>query len=93
MPVETIKDDEGRIVSYIEWTLCNKEGVSKEDGTYCYVKDLWTHDGFKFKNIIRHYINLIYNKKPTIKYAYWNRKKYADRIKMFSKEQLLHKEK
>ena len=93
MPIEHIKDDEGKIVSFIEWNLCDKQGINTVGGEYCFVKELWVHDSFTHKNIIRYYINLIYSKANTIKYAYWERHKYNKRIKMFSIEQLKLKEK
>ena len=93
MPVETIKDSGGKIISFIEWNLCDEKGTNTIGAKYCFIKELWIHDSVTRKGIIRYYINLIYSKAKTIKYAYWERHKYGKRIKMFTIEQLKIKEK
>lgn len=93
MPIETIKDDEGKVVSFIEWNLCDHNGINIIDGKYCFIKEIWIHPSVTRKGIIRYYINLVYSKIPTAKYAYWERHKYSKRIKMFNLEQLKLKEK
>ena len=90
--IETIKDDEGRVVSYIEWVLVDSNGAFSDVGEYVFVRELWNHKSVRFKGLIRHYIQTIIEKAPTAIYGYWERKKYNCRMKMFSKEQLNNKE-
>ena len=91
--IETIKDWNGNCTAYLVWMLCDKDTKSNKQGEYVYVDDLWIHPlqrnkKIKGKKIIRKFIDDIMKQAPTAKYGYWVRKKYKERVKLFTKEQL-----
>jgi hypothetical protein len=90
--VETVKDDDGKVVSYIEWSLRDANGKEDSNGAYVFVRDLWIHNSLRFSTkIIRMYVDLIISKTPTSRFVYWERHKYGDRMRLFSKEQIERK--
>ena len=90
--IETIRDDEDKVVAYIEWSLVNNSGRTSKLGKYIFVNELWIHKSLRRGKILRGFIQLIGTKTPTARYAYWERRKYDCRMKMFKVEQLLKKE-
>ena len=88
--LETIKDDQDKIVAYIEWNLVNNKGKTDDQGTYVFVRDLWCWKPLRGKlKFIRHFISEISRKVPTVRYAYWEREKYSGRMRIFNKERLV----
>lgn len=85
--IDKIIDDDGKIIAYCEWTICDKDGVIKKEGEFLYVFDLWC---YKRNGSIPKLIKIIYNKIPDIKYVYWRNSK-RDRFALYLKEQFKHK--
>ncbi len=84
--IEYLKDPEGRIICYCEYTLTNDRGIQTNGGTYIYIYDLWC---YKRNGSIPKIIKAIYKKTPTAKNVYWERgTKYPERkLRIYKKEQ------
>lgn len=83
--LEVKKDDKDKVIAYLEWQIVNKHGIGREDGEYLFVRDIWIHKDYERKNIIREFIEKIRYQTPYVLWIYWQRKKYNDRVKLFSK--------
>lgn len=87
--VDTLKDKSGRVVAYIEWSLRNKFGLEERDGKYVYVHNIWVHDDYRKKNLIRRFINILEPKVPSFRLVYWKRSKYNGRLSMWDEKHIL----
>ena len=81
--IEVIKDEQGKIVSYIVWQLVDKQGHFNKDGKYVWVDDLWIHPDYRRNGNLRGFINKISEKAPQAEYCYFNRDKYNDKLSIY----------
>ena len=88
MPLKKVHDWDGKIIAYCEYGLVDKLGLPYNKGEYIYVFEIWVHEKFRRKGIIRRFVKEIIEDNPTARYSYWKRHKYKDRIRLFNKEKL-----
>ena len=77
--ISVIKDDEERVISYIEWEIVNGDGEFQDNGRYCYIQDYWVHPKWLRKGfILNNLIKQIYEHKfsKNLEWVHWNREKY-----------------
>ncbi len=94
----TLKNTDGYIYAYMEWSIVNKEAQHTRDGEYLYVRDLWVHKKSEGIPTIRLFIQMLNNHKimKKVKWVYWQRyKKYKDKetrriSRTFSRSVCLH---
>lgn len=90
MPVAKIHDPrDDKIICFCDWTLVDEQGSVDNFGRYVFVRELWVHREWRGKRLIRKIISSVIEKAPSAVYAYWERRKYGDRIKLFTREELL----
>ena len=87
--IESIKDNEGFIYAYIEWSLRNKFGLEDNDGTYVWVNDLWVHKDYRHKKLIRMLSIKIYKRVPWVEQVYWKRDKHGGRYSQYEVKEIL----
>ncbi len=81
--IEVLKDQDGKIIAYCEWTLTDPRGIQTNGGTHIYIYDLWT---YKRNGSIPKIIKAIYKKTPTAENVYWVRRdKYPNRTTIYNK--------
>ena len=79
----TRKDQEGKVVAYVYYTTVDSTGRLDKDGEYAFVTDAWVHESVRHKDIIRDFAKEGLHQCPQLRWAYWQRSKYNERIKMF----------
>ena len=85
--ITCIKDDDGRIVSYMESWQAAQSGFRQPFGEYLWVNSLWVHRNYRFKGLILKMVKMVLDENPSIKYGYWLREKYNGRkSKLYSRE-------
>ena len=87
--VESIKDNDGKIVAYCEWVLLDKNGQFKDKGEYIWINDLWIHKDHRRNGMIKKFTELIEPKVPSARYIYWKRHKYEDRMSCYNEQRFL----
>jgi len=81
------KDNDGRVIGYIEWRQVGQSGFDKVCGEYVWLQNLWIHEQFRGKGILQELISDILMKAPDAKYGYFTREKYNHRMsKSFKRE-------
>jgi hypothetical protein len=87
--LELYYDNEGKVIGAMCWRMCNEKGLMDDNGIYGFVDEIWiwngTKDGIK---IIREFINRCFSQFPQMQYAYWKRKKYSNRIKVYTRKEI-----
>ena len=87
--IDTIKDDEGRVIAYCEWSVTDKNGILDDKGEYVFVRNFWIWKSNPLKlSVIRHFVDTISKKISWAKYVYWRRTKYNKRVKVFTREEI-----
>lgn len=81
--IRSIKDDEGKVVSYIEFYLFNKDRVFDKKGEYIFVNECWAHETYRHLGLLEEYIQTILPDFPSVKFVYWDREKYNRRISLY----------
>jgi len=87
--IETIKNDEGDVLAYIEFHVLNAGGQFQDFGQFLYVNSLYITPKLRGSNYIKRLIKLIDDNPLTIRcdWVYWNRSKFKDRVsKLFSRK-------
>ena len=46
MFIETLKDHNGLVYSYICWEVIGQNGLPKKDGEFIYIDEIWLHDWY-----------------------------------------------
>lgn len=77
--IETVKNADGYIIGYVEWSLLNAQGQFGKE--YIYVADVWVHENLRHLGILAKLIDIIY-KHP---YASNARKVYWDVVRINGK--------
>lgn len=86
--LEHIHDSDDKVIAYCEWMLVNKFGCADSKGEYVFVRDMFVHKDLDGLRTIRRFISDVIAKCPTAQWAYWERRKYGNRMKMFSKKRI-----
>jgi len=85
--ISTSKDNEGRVIAYVEWRQVGQSGFDKLGGEYVWLQNLWIHEDYRGKKILQYLIADVLDKAPEAKYGYFTREKYGDRMsKSFKRE-------
>ena len=85
------KDNEDRVIAYMESRVVGQSGYDKLDGEYIYIADLWIHESHKNDwSIYRELMNTILRKSQSARWVYFQRRKYGGRqSKNYSREQIM----
>lgn len=87
--ITTVPDSQGRVIAWIEWRQVAQSGFDKIRGEYVWVNDLWVHPDHRHSGIISQIIDTILWKAPHAKFGYFKRKKYNDRIRIWTRENFM----
>ena len=66
--IYTLKNKDGLIYAYLDWTLTDAEWKLKNDGEYFIVQDIWIHPDYRNKGLLKEFIRKI---KPNVPSAKW----------------------
>ena len=85
--VTVVKDNDERVIGYIEWRLVGPSGFDVQNGEYIYINYFWiTPDLRGDKTIFRRLVSQILRKGLSAKFGYFNRKKYGGKMKMYPRQ-------
>ena len=76
------KDDD-KVTAYVVYHQINKKKQFDDDGIYIYVEDIWIHSSERRTNLIDGMINDVLPLYGKVKYLYWVRHKYGDRMSLY----------
>ena len=90
--ISVYKDDEGKVIGYLEWRQVGQSGFDKFRGEYLFINEIWIHPDFKNNwAIYRQLMNNALFKAMDAKWMYFTRKKYSGRVsKLYSRDRLIH---
>lgn len=81
--IVTKKDKQGKIIAYAEYLVVDSFGHQCGWGQYVWVNDAWVHKDYKNSNILKEFVKKEHAKLPWVKYIYWHRGKYSDRMSCY----------
>lgn len=93
--IEVVKN-ETAFSAVCEYYLVDKFGKHQEKGDYLYIADLQIAEKYRRKRIIKKLIKQFLEKNPQLRYCYFERKKYGDKMYFHSRriyERLIKEEK
>ena len=76
-------DKDDKIEAYAIYHQLDITGNFNNDGEYIYVEDVWVHKDIRHKNIPNLMIQDVIPVYSDVKYIYWVRHKYNDRMKLY----------
>lgn len=90
------KDEEGKVVAFIEWAQVGMSGIPRPGGYYLWINEFWIHEKHRGKECFRDLVAQILSVAPDARYCYFTRAKYGHRMSKLYKrkkfEQLIEKE-
>ena len=89
--ISTVKDNGDKVIAYAESRVVGQSGFDKLNGEYLYIADLWIHESQKNNyDIYRDLMNDIFFKAKSVKWIYFQIKKYGGRqSKNYSREAIM----
>ena len=89
--ITTYKDNDGRVIAYMESRQVGQSGFDKFRGEYLWINDIWIHPEHKNAwEIYRQLMNQTLFKAMDAKWMYFRRQKYNGRVsKLYSREKLI----
>ena len=93
--IDTIKNSDGYIVSYIEWEIVDSNGKFKTGGEYVYIQNIWIHENFKNVGLIGKMSEKIYEHPYShkAKWVYWQIVRDIEGNKIIDEEERSYKSK
>ncbi|TSA28594.1 hypothetical protein D4R71_00380 [bacterium] len=85
---ETEKTGGVLIYAFCEWWAVDQEGKVDENGQYALINEMWIHKDYRGNGVLRRMLHKAAQKHPQIKDMYYQRRKYNDRQKQYSRKQL-----
>lgn len=86
----SIKDNEEKIIAYIEFWQVAESGFPKAHGEYMWVQEMWIHNDYRGKGLLKKLATKALSQHPDIKYGYWYHEKYNNRLsKLMSRERFM----
>ena len=86
--VKTIKDEEGKVISYMEYYRLNGNTMFDNNGKYIFVHYCWAHESLNISNVIRYYLQEVIAKINNVYVIYWIRGKYNNRRSVYGIKRL-----
>lgn len=88
--VSVSKDDNGRIIGFIEWRQVGQSGFDKFQGEYIWINDFWIHEDYRRGHIFRDLVNQVLFNAPEAQWCYFKREKYNGRLsKLYSRSHFM----
>lgn len=91
--IETIKNQDGYIIAYIEWEVLDDNGQFKNGGKYIYIQNLWVHEKYRYNNYTADLSQKIHDHPFSQKaeFVYWQVTRDVDGNKIIDEETRSHK--
>jgi hypothetical protein len=82
--IKAYKNNGGYVYAYCEYQLVNEDGTPNDDGDFLYVFNAWVHEDRRSRKIIDRFIYDILMKHDNVKFVYWNRSKYDNKLSLYN---------
>ena len=82
--ITSIKDDQNRIIAYVEWRLVGQSGFDKQDGEYVWINDCWVHQDYRMRDLLNRMTDEVMRQVPSARYCYFQRLKRNERLRMYT---------
>lgn len=88
--ISVSKDNDERVIGWIEWRQVGQSGFDKLHGEYIWINDFWIHEEYRRGDVFRQLVNAILFKAPSAKWCYFKREKYKGRMsKLYKREDFM----
>lgn len=88
--ISTSKDNDGKVLAYIEWRLVGQSGFDKLNGEYVWINDFWIHEDYRNGYLFRDLVNKILFNAPNARWCYFTRQKYGGRkSRLYTRERFM----
>ena len=88
--VNVAKDEQGKVIGWIEWRQVGQSGFDKHHGEYVWIGDLWIHQDYRNGDTMNKLIRQVLIRSGDSKYCYFTRQKYNGRLsKTYTREQFM----
>lgn len=85
--ITSLKDNDGKIIAYVEWRVVGPSGYDVDQGEYVWVNDCWVHERYRGTHKISRMIDEVMNAVPLAQYCYFQRKDVSDKVHLYSRRQ------
>lgn len=86
--IEVIHDTDGKVVAYTELSIRDTLGNRDPEGNCLFVHELWIYEKLRYKHLWKELLDRVTLEFPHLKWIYWERRKYRDRMTTVSIDQL-----
>ncbi len=73
-------DSTGFVNAYVDYDIVDSLGVQDENGKYCFVREVWVHKTVQKRRMLQGFVMNEHKKFPQVKWLYFLRRKYKDRM-------------
>ena len=80
------------IYAFCEWWPTDETGKADENGEYALIHEIWIHEDYRRNGTLRRLLHKAAQRHPQIKGMYYQRRKYANRFRQYSRKQLKEEE-
>lgn len=72
--VSVLKDDDGKVISFIEWQVVDENGIQEENANFIFIRYYWKHESLRGDNSLNEIIKEILkdNRSRYALFVYWN---------------------
>lgn len=82
------KDENGKIIGYIEWWQVGRSGFHKPYGEYVWIKDMWIHEEYRHTYVFAELVEDVLANSHGANWCYFTHRKYNERMsRIFTREQ------
>lgn len=78
------RDDDKKVIAYVDYDIVDMCGKNCIDGIYAFIRYMWVHESIRNNRLIRYFIKEALIRHKQLKYIYYNRFKYNDRLRMYN---------
>jgi len=90
--IETYKDSEGRVLSYVLWWITDRFWKADPNGEYIWIEELWVHNTITLQQVYPYFAKRVMGRVPLALYGcFWRQGKYGSKIKIYPKHYWLRR--
>ena len=77
------RNSEDLVDAYVEYFIVNKDGSLNGKGIYAFISEIWIHPTIQRRKLLKQFILNEHKKFPQVKWIYFRRRKYGDRMRIY----------
>ena len=83
---EYTTDKEGNLTGVVDYCICDRDSSLSDKGDYLYINEMYINPNARGLRVVPQIILKIYDRVPWAKWAWFVRRKYKDRPRIYSVE-------